>query len=692
VLGLLFLALAVLPLGLLLIRGLERFLGRRLGMSAPERLLVALYASGGLLFLVASIPLPIFGLPIVPGLLVVGAIGIGILWLRERAEGLRGFVRWASGIPALLLGAGSLGLLALEVGSVASLSFANTYDGATHALFANLILRNHTLPWTLAPYANTGVEYPQGAPVWETLPTLLLGWPVLAGPVLLPTLFLSLTPVAAFSLGVRLNESGTVDSNLAGLLFAGFFGLVAAWPRLFVGGSYDFAVALPLFLLVLGWIAPLTRVPPRPWREVAAFGALVGVATSLSAMIGLELLLLAGVFWFATAVANRGSLKAVAGRWLVTSAITVLFLSRSILGVVLWRGYPGYILSDAGSPPYVTLPATLLTPSLTYRSVTGELDPFVLWKYKLSPIASMSLLLAILVGVGLVLLAVRLMSRGPGDRWGLPDRMVRTILLGAITTFATTALILIAGVGGFPLSVQTLTNVEEFSIVLFVFYELIALLPLVTSLGVLASSYPGSAKKDPAPAPRVVRVHLFRRLGRPVGGPPPRWKTALAVGCLLVTFGLGTGTTVLLVPNYLHDHVQSFANVTSGDLAALEWAGGGGLPGCSRVLVAPGSAAEYLPEYGEAHVLFPAFPPSYNLSYVTAVAALTDGVYNSSVRADLVQLEVTEVFVTGPNSVEFPAFQSAPLLGSTDFSVVFHDDDAYVFEFLTGAATAGCSA
>jgi hypothetical protein len=686
VLGLVFLTLAVLPLGLVLLRVLEWFLGHRIGTNPPERLLIALYGSGGLLFVMASIPLPIFGAPLVVALLAVGAAALGTFWFRERWSGIRLFLRWATGVPALLLGAVSLGLLVLEVSSVASLPFTNTYDGANHALFANLILRNHTLPWTLAPFANMGVEYPQGAPVWETLPTLLMGWPILAGPVLLPALFLSLTPVAAFCLGTRLNNEGPVrDRDLTGLLFAGFFGLVAAWPRLFVGGSYDFVFALPLFILTLGWIAPLTRITPRPWRDLLAFGALVGTAATLSETVGIELLLLAGSFWFASAVAARAHLRAVAGRWLVTSAVAALFLSRSIAGFILWSGYPGYILSPVGSTPYAILPSS--PPS--YRSVTGELDPFLLWKYKLSPFASVSLLLAVLLAIGLVLPALRFLHPGSKNRFGLPGQMVHTVLIGTMTSFAATALILAASVDGFPISIQILTNVEEFSIVLFIFFELIALLPLVASLHGI--TWPSSDTSDsPIRSSRRPRSLSDRpTTAWATGGTRTKWVSVVAVGFLLVTFGLGAGTTIVSAPTFIYDHVQDLANVSPGDIAALEWAGGG-LPGCSRVLVAPGSVAEYLPEYSSAQVVFPAFPSTYNLSYVTAIGSLTAGVYNGSVRADLVQLGVTEVFVTGQNTAEFPAIPPAPLEADSDFSIVFHVGDAFVFEFLTGVALAGC--
>ncbi|MGI0130094.1 MAG: hypothetical protein ACREEC_08110, partial [Thermoplasmata archaeon] len=142
-------------------------------------------------------------------------------------------------------------------------------------------------------------------------------------------------------------------------------------------------------------------------------------------------------------------------------------------------------------------------------------------------------------------------------------------------------------------------------------------------------------------------------------------------------------------PSYIHTHIQQFANVTDGDVAALEWASSG-LPGCSHVFIAPGSAAQYLPEYATVAVDFPTYPPSHNLSYTNALAAFLAGEYNASVKADLVALQINAVFVTGQTSVEFPAMNPGVFHSSTDFSLLFNSQDASVYAFVPVASNGTC--
>ncbi|MFZ1023788.1 MAG: hypothetical protein WAN87_06615, partial [Thermoplasmata archaeon] len=66
--GLVALFLLALPLGSLLVEAAERLIGRSLDFSVTERVLLSFYATGGFLFIVASIPLPLFTVGTVVGL------------------------------------------------------------------------------------------------------------------------------------------------------------------------------------------------------------------------------------------------------------------------------------------------------------------------------------------------------------------------------------------------------------------------------------------------------------------------------------------------------------------------------------------------------------------------------------------------------------------------------------------------
>jgi hypothetical protein len=681
--GLLLLFVALLPLGAVLIRVAERWVGRRFGLSTAERVVCALYASGAVFFILASLPFAVFGFVLVVGLLVVGAIAIIALWWREGWRAPREATRWLFTSPGILLMAGTLGLLLLEVVATGTQDFPNANDGSWQSLYVLLIVNNHTLPWTIQPYANYGITYPSGAQVWMSLPVILFRWPVTSGAVTLPPLFLSLSLVGAYCWGERLGGISTRRGWQTGLVFAAFFGLIGSWPRLFIGGSYDFVFCLPLLLLTFGWLIPFVRGPLPGWRDVVVWGVLLGVSACLSVAVGELLFFL--VVGFVLAFAPNFFL--VIGSW--TARVTVIlligvgFLVRSLIGIGIWFSYPGHVLSAVGSPPYASAP---VGPNPPIVSFTGDLDPFLLWKPKLSPLPLLSLELALLLALGLVILLLWFATPGSQIRRLLPSTVVAPIVvITGITLLFTAALVVLtpSSLGGS--FIGDVTDVDESSFLLFMCYQAIALIPLLVGIEYLRSRTLQMEKRDSRFGTEFVgeNPQVIRRENRPCLAP------LLVVGLLVLTFCVGSAVTVTEAPSYLQQHLEGLANVTAGDLAALDW-GGAHLTSCDRVLAAPLSAAMFLPLYSSAKLIFPAAPLSANLSYSIVVGNFTHGVYSNDTRSALLSLGVTEVFVTGQTSVSFAAFEPKSFNDSPDFSVLFHSGDATIFLFLPGEASSSC--
>jgi hypothetical protein len=680
--GLIALFLLVLPLGLILIRAAERFLLRRLALSLPERLLLSFYAAGGLFFVLASIPLPIYGLPLVVGALAAGVIGFALVTFYDRGAALRGALAIATRWPLVALGAGSLALLVLEVTN-GLVPLPNGIDGTVYSLFVNLTLRNHSLPWTLAPYSSDGVVYPQGAPVWMTLPVLLFNWPIVSVPVNLPPLFLSFSAAAAFCLGERLAPVRQSNVPWMGLLFAGCFGALLSWPRLYVAGSYDFIFALPLFLLILGFLAPHGGLRLGSWRDTVALGALIGVVSILSATIGVALVVLLAAYLLVSRPVGRGSFLAVAGRFVTVVGVALLFVGRSIVALAVWFNDPGHVRVDAGSPPYY-LPAH----AQNYTGVIGMLDPFVPWKGKISPIPPLSLEIQLLLAAGLIVafLSVVPSSAGRAFRRYLPAPLVTWVLVGTIAMFLETSVILILQALNTTLSgIQSVVNLWETSILLFTYFGLVAILPVIAALNYLLQQ-PRSTRSNSSALDDRRRWRLEHSDN---GRPLRRGVQLVAILLLVVPLGTGLGFTIEDVPGYLHSAIQAQGNGTAADIAALEWAAGH-LPSCSRVLVPPGSAAQFLPEYAVVTLVFPVYPPPTNLSYSIIVSNLTAGVYDNTTRSAFVSLDVTELFATGQTTNADPPFRVAELQHSSDFDLLFEDQDAEIYSFLPGVAATGC--
>jgi hypothetical protein len=671
--GLLLLLLAVLPLGCLLLRGAERWVGRRFALAVPERILVAFFAAGGLFFVIASFPSGLFSLDLVLGLLAAGVVGYVVVAVRESGAGVRSTVAFLRTAPGAALALGSLGLLALEVVG-GQVLLPNGVDGTVYALFVNVLIAHGGVAWTLQPYATTGILYPQGAPVWMALPVLLFGWPIVAAPVVLPPLFLSFTAAAGYSLGERLRPLLGLPSPHAGLLFAAFFGLLASWPRFYVAGSYDFIFALPMFLVVLGFLFSYTERERRPWTEVVAFGVLLGGLSAISLAVGSALLLLLLVsVGVATWRRSHRSWTAELARFAAIAVVTLGFLARSFIAVVLWFNYPGHVLTHTGSPPYAPLATTVV-----YSGWTTQLDPFLPWKPKVSPIPLLYVVVEflLLAGIGLIVLSLS-GARRDADRPAL-NRFYQWLLAG-IATLVIEISFLLAAVSADPSisGIQAFTNVWETSFLLFILYSLVALVPLVVALG------------RALPSPSVDRTSTTGISPRDAGRPRDRRRTIFLL-VVVVPLALGTAGTIAYAPAYLHQAIVAEANATSGDVQALEWAGAH-LPACSQVLVPPGSAAQFLPEYAPIHLVFPVYPSPTNRSYNYVVTNLTAGVYNVGTRAALTQLGITELFVTGATTNSYAPFQSAPLRASADFTVLFSEQDATIFEFVAGVESSGCA-
>jgi hypothetical protein len=684
--GLLVLFLASLPLGAVVLRGAEWAIGHRFLLSLPERVLSAFFAAGALFFLVASLPLPIYFPAVVLGLLALGVVALLGLWWKEAWRPLAAVRTQMRAWPLQALTVGTLGLLALEVVATASQLMPNTNDGSFESLYVQLILSHHTLPWTFAPYSGTGIIYPAGTAVWMSLPVLIFGWPVSSSPVVLPDLFLSLSVVGAFCWGERLGGFGSSRGMRTGLIFAGFFGLIGSWPRLFVGGSYDFAFALPLLLMAFGWLRPFVSGSVPTWRETMAFGVLVGVSTALSVGVGEMLVIL----FLAYLVVFSPRARTEAGKWVARSvtivAVGVAFVVRSLVGIVVWYPYPGHVLNPAGTPPYAPTP---VGPSPLATSWSGDLDPFVPFKPRLSPIPVLSVELAVLLALGLAVLALWVVLPRGGLRRYLPSELAAPIIVSTAVTFSVTAVLVAITVG--PLGRSVLaesTTAYESSFLLFICFQAVALLPLAVAVEYLRVR---SSERDQGTQPAEEHSSRGGRRQRITARAPTGSGAVYAIALVLVvgSFGLGAGATLANAPGYIQDHLHELSNVTSADVNALEWAGAN-LPSCSRVLAAPSSAAMFLNLYAHVQLVFPAFPLPVNLSYYVAVANLTHGTYTNATRNALQQLQITEVFVTGQTSVSYLPFQSAEMRSSGDFASLFDAGDASVFQFLPGTDASGC--
>jgi hypothetical protein len=652
-----------LPLGELLRSLATPYVGFFRSVSLVERVLLDLFLAGGVFYVVGWLPVESGALSF--ALLLAGAVLLVIYRALHQStpSSETPFLRQLASPGVVLLLLLSLLLFALEVGAAEAAPSGNTFDSGILATFVGLANLHHQLPTSFLPVAAQGIAYPQGTTAWILPVQWLFGLPPARAPLLLTPLFFALVPAGGYVWGERWwgNRRAAVALALALTLFA-------SWTRLLVSGSNDFVLAFPLVLLLWAWTPRWCSVEPPGVADALAFGAIAGYAAALNPA-GTELWFLSIPFLL---LLTRGVRWTEWGRWCTrwaaAMALALLFLLPSLSVLLAGHSNPG-LLPGAAAPPAGS------AIGLSFGQIVGYLDPMLfgpsnLW---LSPFPILRAELAALLVAGVILLYVfPHLHRSPGDR--MLARFAPALL-------AATALVLVLDAGASPLStvVGSLTSAPESSMLLFTGYAAIACVPLIALVEwATGRSFPSVDGVPDSPTQRPPEPPQPRRTRqRPASAAQAAVLASVAVGLLLLPGVVVTGADA---PDYLRGVYQSFGNTTESDFALLAWADSN-LPHGARVLVAPGSAGQFLPGYRpDIALLYPEIPASGNLSYGVIVRELDAGKLNSSGVAALSALAVQYVLVTGQSNELWPAFSPQPLLAAPiDFPVYFASGDAYLF-------------
>jgi hypothetical protein len=433
--------------------------------------------------------------------------------------------------------------------------------------------------------------------------------------------------------------------------------------------------------MLLGWMEPLTKSDRPAWIEVVAYGLLLGITASLSVVEAELLLLLVPITVLVRHPWSTRTLVAWGSRGFALVAVGLLFIVRSLIGIAVWWNYPAHVLTPSSG-------SQLQSAMSQNGSFVGLVDPFLfrpqdVW---LSPFPILKVELALLLVVGILLLGVSAGFFGwPVRTYRLPEffsaSLLRHLTVGIIGCWVAIGVVELGVSGLLSVTIQApFTNIDELSILLFVFYTAVATLPLVIATEYLVTHVDKELDHHVSTLPPPHRHSRDRTL------PSTVILAVFVVACPLVS---GAIDTAVQAPSYLGSIVNDLANVTSGDIAALDWAKVN-LPPCSGVFVAPGSAGQFLPSYADVRLIFPMDPRPSNASYTSALDDLIGGNYTNVVKADLLELNVTEVFVTGQTNTLWKPILPAPLEESADFQVLFHDEDAYVLEFGPGLNATAC--
>jgi hypothetical protein len=669
VLGLLGLALASTVLGEAVRLLAARWVVTWRTLEAVERGLLDFFLGGAVLYLLAALPVGGFSLASVVAVLIAGAVGVA--WVavrrwRSRTLSVRTLLAPLVRPAVLLTGVAALALLLFEVAVALPVGTGNTYDSSLFTFYTARLLDAHHLAFSFSPSAPVGILYPQGTTAWLGTGQLLLGLPGARTTLLLTPLFFALGPVGGFVLGRRL-----FGGDLGGLAFALVLAAVASWTRVLVGGSNDFVFAFPLVLLLAGQSLGWARSLPT-WADAVGFGLLLGYSAALNPV---------GAQWLAPALLLLGMIAGPrwagsARRWLarwgaaMVTALVPLIPTWYVLARAL--STPGYLPGEGST--------TASPAGIDSARFIGYVDPYLFgadnsW---LSPVPVLRAEIVVLFTVGLALLLM--VGRvSLGARFDL----VRAFLAGGMV--ATLGLLGVDWAGSMGGPVGTLAKViseSEASIWLLTFYAVVATIPLVLVFEWLLRE---NRAVPPPVAPS--RARPWRLEGRRKG------VTALLPW--LLAFGIvvpGAALTPTQLAPVLTSLYTDFGNVTQPDFELLTFAGAH-LPSGARVLVAPGSAGEFLPAYDPSAVLlYPMLPgwTQLNASYSLLLSELTNATLPANGLAALAVLGVQFIIVTQANSILWPAFSPTPLVSDHSFPLLFQDGPAFLFA-VPGATSVAAS-
>lgn len=630
-----------------------------------ERGLLDLFLGGAGVYLLAALPVGGFTGPVV--LAVPVAAGLYLLGrtVSLRHAGVRPTVEVCLARLArpwvLVALASSLGLYCVEIGVALSVATGNTYDSSLLTTYTALLLQHHTLPLSFSPYGPQGIVYPQGITVWLGWAQTDFGLPPARTSLLVTPLFLALVPLSGFVFGRRM-----FGTDGGGAVVALVLAWLASSSRIVVWGSNDFVVAFPLVLLLAAeseaWIRRTWG-----WGDAVGFGLMLGYSAAINP-VGAEwimpgILVLALVAHPAEA---RGLVRRV-GRFLATLGSALVALAPSLYALALAFASPGF--GPAAGPGIGGGRA-----GLSLSGWVVGVDPFLFGRGNgyFSPLTAIRFELALLFLLGLLLFV-------GVSRLSALDRLLgvaRPWALAAVGVIAAWMGLLVAkGSGWSPArDVTVITSAQELSLWIFTVFAIVAAVPIIVLVDYFS---PAGSLASAAPEGRPRQRSRFGSLR--IKGPVTSTLALVALVGILVAPG------VVLTPTTFAQGLEadygSYSKVSSADFALLEFAGAY-LPSGSRVLVAPGSVAEFLPGYAtDVVLLFPMIDlGSANASYTSIVQELTNSTLNALGNASLADLNVEFILVTMRNTVLWPAFSPDPLLAnSTRFPVEFHEADAYLF-------------
>jgi hypothetical protein len=270
------------------------------GLNLLQILLLDFFIGGLCLYLLALVPLNVFGL-LMPVVLPITFIATLFIHRKKIGEIFTEKISCQKQTlyTTAVISAIFLTILLIRFAVQSNYVFVSNADQAFHSLIVHKILDQGSIVYTLEPYViryslpDAPLQYQQGLHVILAYFASLFQWTPPDAIRYGDILFQALPVLGGYYLGKK-----ALNSEVYGVSFAFVFAFISRWPKTMPWGSNAFTLGFPLFLimvacLVLMWNRPITKSDALPLGLLLGFlGAIHPVYFFAAALVLLPLLLL----------------------------------------------------------------------------------------------------------------------------------------------------------------------------------------------------------------------------------------------------------------------------------------------------------------------------------------------------------------------------------------------------------------
>jgi hypothetical protein len=611
-------------------------------LDLVQKGILDVFVGGLILYALAILPFGLFSFPIVLGftvLCIILSIVIQrktlICWLNPSKFSVLFEEKKKSLSIYLIVFIIFLIFLSINLSSLSGLVFGSVRDESIHSLYTQVILQNHSIPWTLQPYLPEGIIYPQGAHAVFAYASYFLSLEIPQIVLYVSVLFKSLSIFGAYFLGRKLGKG--VAYSL-GLSFV--FAFISSWPLNVTWGANPFLVGFPFFLVCLGLLYSLFR--KHSFSEVLLVGLLFGY-TGVIILSYLQTLILVSFLVFAYfLIQNRGKIKSTLGSFAVLVSVSLVPLSPFLYRFVALYQYPGH---NSGLPSDFT----------TWSSQQVYFNQALQWAVdNLSPYLLLKVLIVFFMGSFAILLLVTKAYEDVNDN-------IISISRFALAIFAPAVF----------LSFVSFFLPGDFNVVSWGHEGMILSVPI--SILIIAS-YMKFVE--------YLQEGRFKPLARLF---PKNSKVTL----LVIIAVLSLVTAPFLYYRLIDDSTslrgayEIYSVTTQSDYDLMSWMKANFSSPNSLILVHPFGSGLFIPSISNNKIVYPYTGSSLSISYQTLVSSLENETLSIEAYELMRNLSVTYIFVSSDVVHSVPAtpkWEPDLFLANPNFKIEKNFNNSYLFK------------